>query len=229
LFGTGTYIGVFVLYMSWPLVYDWLVTPSTIPLTTTTTFSTILPKMNGVNGVNGNVNDVDPVIRTIFPSFDDVLTSTMLQQSSPLPQRSYVQLRICIATYHFVGPTKNGGIATADTALAEALLAAGHNVTVLYLWGNQVQGQTIEHWQHYYAGRGLTLIPMPTPSLRTSTGSSPSKYVTKSHSTYMWFKAHDGNICPFVVFCYCHLLTTHSFICLIGDFGNFCHPPVANT
>jgi glycogen synthase len=43
-----------------------------------------------------------------------------------------------------VGPIKNGGIATADTALAEALTADGHQVTVLYMHGAGVQIKTIE-------------------------------------------------------------------------------------
>lgn len=40
--------------------------------------------------------------------------------------------RICLLTLDFVGPIRNGGMGTAFLALAEMLVAAGHEVTVLY-------------------------------------------------------------------------------------------------
>jgi len=38
-------------------------------------------------------------------------------------------LRVCVASFDFVGPVKNGGVGTAFTSLAEALARAGHEVT----------------------------------------------------------------------------------------------------
>ena len=55
-------------------------------------------------------------------------------------------LRICIASCEFIGPIRNGGIGTAYTAMAHALAAAGHDVTLLYTQGAQCENQTIAHW-----------------------------------------------------------------------------------
>ena len=41
-------------------------------------------------------------------------------------------MKICLLTLDFAGPIRNGGIGTAFASLAEALLAAGHAVTLLY-------------------------------------------------------------------------------------------------
>lgn len=59
-------------------------------------------------------------------------------------------------TMEVIGPSKGGGIATAYTAMAEALSEAGHDVTVLFTeryyigeWGE---------WVAQYAGKGIALL-----------------------------------------------------------------------
>ena len=56
------------------------------------------------------------------------------------------RLRICIATEDIVGPVRNGGIGTTYSALSELLAALGHDVTILYLKGHEVENGTIEEW-----------------------------------------------------------------------------------
>ena len=43
--------------------------------------------------------------------------------------------RICIATWEIEGPSRNAGIGTAYTSLADALVRANYDVTVLFLLG----------------------------------------------------------------------------------------------
>jgi len=69
--------------------------------------------------------------------------------------------RICIATNEIFGPTKNGGIGTAYTSLAEALAAGGHDVTILYL-GEVSDEQGIDHWQEHYRERRIRLAQVET-------------------------------------------------------------------
>src|ERR1700761_4420632 len=77
------------------------------------------------------------------------------------------RLRICIASCEFIGPIRNGGIGTAYTAMAHALVAAGHDVTLLYTQGERCENETINHWKVFYQKQGLRFIPRPSdPNLR---------------------------------------------------------------
>src|SRR3974390_406100 len=49
-----------------------------------------------------------------------------------LDKGSIAPLNVCVVSSEFVGPIKNGGIATATTGLVRHLVADGHNVTLLY-------------------------------------------------------------------------------------------------
>jgi glycosyltransferase involved in cell wall biosynthesis len=71
------------------------------------------------------------------------------------------RLRICIATEDIVGPVRNGGIGTTYSALAELLARLGHEVTILYLKGNDVENGTIEQWIDFYAAKSVRFVPVP--------------------------------------------------------------------
>ncbi|MCW5733923.1 MAG: glycosyltransferase [Enhydrobacter sp.] len=71
------------------------------------------------------------------------------------------RLRICIATEDIVGPVRNGGIGTTYSALAELLAGLGHDVTILYLKGHEVENGTIEEWIDYYAAKSVRFVPVP--------------------------------------------------------------------
>ena len=100
-------------------------------------------------------------------------------------------LRICIATYEFVGPTKTGGIGTAYTSLAEALAEAGHEVKVLYLGLRTPEDERVpfSHWVDRYAAKGIELIELPEDDLpRVFYGHFEAK---RSYLAYMWLAEAD--------------------------------------
>jgi O-antigen biosynthesis protein len=100
-------------------------------------------------------------------------------------------LRICIASYEFVGPTKTGGIGTAYTSLAEALAEAGHEVTVLYLGLRTPEDEKVpfSHWVDHYGAKGIDLIELPEPELdRVFYGHFEAK---RSYLAYMWLAQRD--------------------------------------
>ena len=113
----------------------------------------------------------------MFPS----LPETELSGGSPR--------RICIATWEIEGPSRNAGIGSAYTSLADALKRAGHDVTILFLLGcHPTDGNIIDWVEHYKAKKGMQLIPLPMahhPRIHAAWASSVS------YHTYVWLKAHQ--------------------------------------
>jgi glycosyltransferase involved in cell wall biosynthesis len=139
--------------------------------------------------VTGNsIYNMAPVQRTVFEEFKPPNQDKLLALKKSVGRK----IRVCFATFSLVGPTKNGGIATADTALAEAFVESGdYEVTVLYLWGNMVQSKTIQHWVDFYGQKGIKVIPMHVDmKLSPVTG---SKYVKSAYHAYLWLKERDGH------------------------------------
>jgi glycosyltransferase involved in cell wall biosynthesis len=99
-------------------------------------------------------------------------------------------LRVCIASYEFVGPTKTGGIGTAYTSLAEALAEAGHEVTVLFLGLRDPADKTpFSHWVDHYAAKGIQLVEVPESELpRVYFGHFEAK---RSYLAYLWLSQVD--------------------------------------
>ena len=70
--------------------------------------------------------------------------------------------RVCIATWEIEGPSRNAGIGTAYTSLADALKRAGYDVTVLFLLGcHPTDGNMIDWVDYYRTEKGMKLIPLP--------------------------------------------------------------------
>lgn len=86
-----------------------------------------------------------------FPGLDS------LPRFDGVPQR----LRICIATEDIIGPVRNGGIGTTYAALAEFLANNGHEVTIIYLKGHEVENETLDHWVEHYDAKGIRFVPVP--------------------------------------------------------------------
>jgi glycosyltransferase involved in cell wall biosynthesis len=105
---------------------------------------------------------------------------------SPAAVRTGRKLRLCIASFDFIGPVRNGGVGTAFTSLGEALAAAGHEVTLLYLSGQHCEtAQPLSHWIAEYRKKGITFVPMPDqcgPKLDTTT----SWPMNKPYQAYQW-------------------------------------------
>jgi O-antigen biosynthesis protein len=97
--------------------------------------------------------------------------------------------RICIATWEIEGPSRNAGIGTAYTSLADALKRAGYEVTILFLLGCHPTDGNISEWiDHYSKEKGINLIPLPMahhPRIHAAWASSVS------YHTYVWLKEHQ--------------------------------------
>ena len=96
--------------------------------------------------------------------------------------------RICIVSYEFVGPFKNGGIGTAYTSMAEALAEAGFSVTCLYVGETPTTGPNLDHWEKSYYARGIKFVPLPKAHLEIAGG---RQYFSQSYEVYQWFKRHE--------------------------------------
>ncbi|MFO0272242.1 MAG: glycosyltransferase family 4 protein, partial [Gemmatimonadota bacterium] len=116
----------------------------------------------------------------------------------PLPQRAGAptprKLRICIASQDFVGPVKNGGVGTAFTSLGEALAAAGHEVTLLYIGGQWCENGTLDHWVASYARKGIRFVPMPATCTIPMTWSLAG---IQSYQAFAWLRKESFDVIHF--------------------------------
>jgi glycosyltransferase involved in cell wall biosynthesis len=104
-------------------------------------------------------------------------------------QRLDRRLRVCIASYEFVGPTRTGGIGTAYTSLAEALADAGHEVTVLYTGWREAADPPFSRWADHYRERGIRLLELDALDLpRVHCGHYNAE---RSYLAYRWLSARD--------------------------------------
>ena len=98
------------------------------------------------------------------------------------------RLNICIASPDFIGLTRHSSTGVAYTALGQALVAAGHNVTCLFLGAKDSSPHAWEQWVEKYKRDGLTLIAVPR--LHDSRMVAPL-HLIKSYETYHWLKRND--------------------------------------
>ena len=98
--------------------------------------------------------------------------------------------RICVASYEVVGPTRNGGIGTANTSLALALARAGHDVTLLFTGvpdgESEIEGRK---WQRQYSRQGVRFAVLDKG--RSSTVRAPHLNVRRAYELYRWLAEHD--------------------------------------
>jgi glycosyltransferase involved in cell wall biosynthesis/GT2 family glycosyltransferase len=99
--------------------------------------------------------------------------------------------RICIATWEIEGPSRNAGIGTAYTSLADALVRANYDVTVLFLLGYHPTDGNMSEWiRHYRDNKGIKLEPLPMPHTPTIHANWAAGV---SYHTYVWLKEHQHN------------------------------------
>lgn len=101
--------------------------------------------------------------------------------------------RVCIATNEIFGPTKNGGIGTAYTSLAEALAAAGHDVTILYL-GKVTDEHGLAHWREHYRERRIRLEQVEIAEHPTLDWEHDN--IRYAHLAFSWLR-QANTVCPF--------------------------------
>ncbi len=98
-------------------------------------------------------------------------------------------VRICVASYEVVGPTKNGGIGTAATSTAELLGAAGHDVTLLYTGSQALDDAGRSRWARYYEQRSVRFCELRDgASLEVDT---PHFNQARAYEVYRWLAARD--------------------------------------
>ena len=102
-------------------------------------------------------------------------------------------VRVCIASYELLGPSRNGGIGTGYSALAGALAEAGHQVTLLYLFRDWCEDGTISEWEAHYGSRGIQFCPLPT-SAHPAEG---PQSVGISVDAYHWLSERDFDVIHF--------------------------------
>lgn len=109
-------------------------------------------------------------------------------------------MRICIATPDIIGPVRNGGVGTACTALAQALAAAGHAVTLFYTSTYFEQGDR-ERWRADYARMGIRLLyldPAPRPPLHRAPTVQDEDNLARAYHVYEALKHSDYDVIHFV-------------------------------
>lgn len=98
--------------------------------------------------------------------------------------------RICIASYEVAGPTRNGGIATANTSLAIALAHGGHDVTLLFTGtAEPARAQHREEWVRRFARENVSFELLPTE--RVSAVKSPHPNVRRAFELYRWLRDRE--------------------------------------
>lgn len=98
--------------------------------------------------------------------------------------------RVLIVSMEVIGPSKGGGIATAYTALSEALGSAGHAVTVLYT--ERYHLGEWDEWIDLYQAKGVELIRLwdyPFQEVAVGVGCS-TRACVRSYRVYQWLRMH---------------------------------------
>ena len=124
------------------------------------------------------------------PNPSSILYPPLPLQSGPTQPR---KTRVCIASFDFVGPVKNGGVGTAFTSLGEGLAAAGHDVTFLFLAGQWCENRTMDYWVEYYRKKNIRFVPMPASGLNFDT----RWHLQKSYEGYLWIRDQNFDVVHF--------------------------------
>jgi glycosyltransferase involved in cell wall biosynthesis len=117
---------------------------------------------------------------------------TGLSRSSGAPVER--KLKVVIASFDFRGPVRNGGVGTAFTSLAEALAAAGHEVTCLYLCGEWCENKKLEDWIAAYKSIGIDFVPLPSPKELRLAG---TWHQNRAYEAYLWLKERQFDVVHF--------------------------------
>lgn len=115
---------------------------------------------------------------------------------APLPLTNEAQssaTRVCIVTDDLVGPIQNGGIGTANTALAETLGRAGFDVTILFSAGAYSERHSFTHWISDYGSRGIKLVPLPTITQPYVDGD----HLFRSYEVFDWLRRQHFDVIHF--------------------------------
>lgn len=101
--------------------------------------------------------------------------------------------KVAIVTTDIKGVIKCGGVGTSNAALAETLVAAGHEVTIFFAPATALSRQWIVDWQLEYSSKGIRLELIPEPSIPLE-GHAP---MMLSYAIYLHMKEMEFEIIHF--------------------------------
>jgi glycosyltransferase involved in cell wall biosynthesis len=104
------------------------------------------------------------------------------------------RLRICIATEDIVGPVRNGGIGTTYAALAELLVELGHDTTILYLRGREVENEDLEYWIEFYAAKGIKFVGVPNYMARDALRTNANRWLKTPYNMLRYLIDHPTDV-----------------------------------
>jgi glycosyltransferase involved in cell wall biosynthesis/pyruvate/2-oxoglutarate dehydrogenase complex dihydrolipoamide acyltransferase (E2) component len=134
-------------------------------------------------------------ISRVMPPAADAWSATFPDLTSiPRPNLERTTLSICIATEDIVGPVRNGGIGTTYAALAEFLAGAGHDTTILYLRGHEVENGSIEQWVEHYAARGVKFVPVPNYAARDAFQTGADRWLRAPYNMMRYLIDHPMDV-----------------------------------
>lgn len=101
--------------------------------------------------------------------------------------------KIAIVTLDISGPVKNGGVGTAYAALANILVAAGHDVTILFVNRWTEEDSRFHLYQAYYLYKGVRLLSLHEPK----PGLEGAEAAQLSYATYLFLKEQHFDLIHF--------------------------------
>ncbi|HZV04605.1 MAG TPA: glycosyltransferase family 4 protein [Gemmataceae bacterium] len=96
-----------------------------------------------------------------------------------------IKKSVCIATPDIAGPSRNGGIGSAYAELAELLAREGHDVTVAYLRGEEVDDGSVGDWIEHYAKKHIALVPVADAAHKDDFGLAGEPALQTSYNLFV--------------------------------------------
>lgn len=100
---------------------------------------------------------------------------------------------IAIVTRDIKEPNSSGGVATANSAIAECLSSFGHKVTIIFVSRDHSKANDFHLLQLYYAEKGIELLWLPEPEFRLES-LDPARL---SYASYLYLKSKNFEIIHF--------------------------------
>jgi glycosyltransferase involved in cell wall biosynthesis len=118
----------------------------------------------------------------------------LLRREGHQPGGARRRLRFCIATEDIVGPVRNGGIGTTYAYLARTLGKAGHDVTILYLKGTDIENESLDYWVEDYARDGVRFVPVPSYWRADGMVGTAAHWQAPMYDMYRWLQANPMDV-----------------------------------
>jgi glycosyltransferase involved in cell wall biosynthesis len=120
-----------------------------------------------------------------FPHFPDLQSECSLSNARPA--------RVCIASYELLGPSQAGGIGAAYSALARALVGAGHDVTLAHLSDTAAGQDRNQEWVRQFQAQRIAYV---RPAASSRIIDVPACMMT-SRDAYEWLRRQDFDVIHF--------------------------------